>query len=409
MKFSDVSLPEIYQTSADFRFFCKWFETALSQIHYNTEHVPNLYDPLKCPSELLWMLADTMGFKYDDRLPPAYNRLVLLYFMSMIRNRGSKDGVTLAAEVNLAQFNILDYAAEDEILNNRLDDTSIPVNSVYVTPHVADGYIDVVYFSSQNPIDACIEYVRPLGMYLFSTPGVRFDSRTKVSIDARLTNISDAYNTRTSSIMSNWITHVGHYTRNDFAKMQKVEYNNDPVPRPDNTDVIHYGAITGSWQGNLEATEDRNEEYIYYRNSKYEGEASTAINPGLRALSSLQLCNNEHIMRSLRVPIFGLGYTPNEDESYVIGDNDDIPDESFDWARNWNLRYDKVLEFSESDEVHTVGMGTPPNENYGTPTAPRPAVNPIMMQVGDAISLNSANTQFSKVQDDGTIVIDTPT
>lgn len=409
MKFSDVSLPEIYLTSADFRFFCKWFEAALSQIHYNTEHVPDLYDPLKCPSALLWMLADTIGFKYDDRLPPAYNRLVLLYFMSMIRNRGSKDGVTLAAEVNLAQFNILDYAEEDEILNNRLEDTSIPVNSVYVTPHVADGYIDVVYFSSRNPVDACIEYVRPVGMYLFSDAGVRFDSRTKVSIDARLTNISDATNSRTSSILSSWITHVGHYTRNDFAKMQKVTYNDEPVTTPANNDFIHYSNASGTWQGNLQSDEPRNQEYVYYRNSKYEGEPNMFIDPGLRALSSLQLCNNEHIIDSLRVPIFGIGYTPNEDESYTIDDDATIPDESTDWTRNWNLRYDKVLEFSKGDAVHTVGMGTPPNENYGTPTAPRPAVNPIMMQIGDAISLDSTNTQFTKVDDEGNITIDTPT
>ena len=409
MKFSDVSLPEIYKSSADFRFFLKWFEAALSQIHYNTEHVPDLYDPLKCPSALLWMLADTIGFKYDDRLPVAYNRLVLLYFMSMIRNRGSRDGVTLAAEVNLAQFNIQDYADENEILSNRLEDTSIPVNSVYVTPHVADGYIDVVYFSSRVPVDACIEYVRPVGMYMFNDAGVRFDSRTKVSIDARLTNIQDATNSRTRSILSSWITHVGHYTRNDFAKMQKVTYTDTPVHNPVGNDYIHYSNASGNWQGNIQSDEPRDMQYVYYRNSAHEGQPTTKIDPGLRALSSLQLCNNEHIIKSLRVPIFGLGYTPNKNESLVIADEETIPDESNDFSRNWNLRYDKTLEFNSSDDVHTVGMGTPPNENYGTPTAPRPAVNPIMMQIGDAISLDSTNTQFSKVQDDGTITIDTPT
>ena len=85
MKISDVAVPQVYkEESADFRFFLKWFETALTKVHYDTENLPDIYDPLKCPDWLLWMLADTMGYKYDDRLPTSFNRLVLVYFMSMI-------------------------------------------------------------------------------------------------------------------------------------------------------------------------------------------------------------------------------------------------------------------------------------------------------------------------------------
>ena len=226
MKFSDISVPEVYKSSSDFRFFLKWFEAALTKYKYEHENFLDLYDPLRCPDNLLWCLADTMGFKYDDRLPVAYNRLVLLYFMSMIRLKGSKDGVTLAAELNLAQFRILEKAVTGyfesdegrepewidpkEILGSRLEDTSIPVNSAYVTPHVKDGYIEVVYFSSKKPTDACLEYVRPLGMYMFEFSGVRYDSRTKISIDARLTNSEDSY-------LSIGATHVGHYKREDYA------------------------------------------------------------------------------------------------------------------------------------------------------------------------------------------------
>lgn len=173
MDIKNISLPEIYKESSDFRFFCKWFEASLERIKYDTENFFDLYDPLRCPESLLWLLADTMGYKFDDRenLPTAFNRLVLLYFMSMVYNRGSKDGVTLAAEVNLTQFSICQKAYSytdidgkriegNPILENRLEDTSIPVNSVYVTSHTPEGFIDVVYFSKEVPQDACIEYVR---------------------------------------------------------------------------------------------------------------------------------------------------------------------------------------------------------------------------------------------------------
>lgn len=217
MKISDIAVPEIYRSSSDFRFFLKWFELAMERVKHDTENIVDLYDPLRCPEQLLWMLGDTVGYKYDSRLPASFNRLVLLYFMSMIRHKGSKDGVTLAAEVNLAQFNLLDYGKQSDILHNRLEDTSIPVNSVYVTPHTDEGYIEVVYFSENKPIDACLEYVRPLGMYLFDYAGVRYDGRTKVSVDARLTN-SNELNTSVGP------TRVGHYRREDYARMQKTKH-----------------------------------------------------------------------------------------------------------------------------------------------------------------------------------------
>lgn len=377
MNLESIALPEVYKESSDFRLFIRWFATALSKVQYDTENLPDLYDALRCPDNLLWMLADTIGFKYDDRLPTAYNRLVLLYFMSMIRNRGSKDGVTLAAEVNLAQFNILDYGAENEILYNRLEDTSIPVNAAYVTPHTDMGYIDVVYFSTRNPIDACIEYVRPLGMYLFATPGVRFDARTKISVDPRLSS-EDTMHIKAVT------TRVGHYTRKDYASLQKMENESEQV---------------------INSADTR--EKAWYRNSEYEQEKT--VDAGYRALSSLQLCNNEHIVKALLrpddpsselPPIFGLGYTPTEVEPFA----DQLPLKPEDDApRTWNLRYDKGRDIKNADG--TMDVRTIDDDRTSSVTTPRPCVNPIMYTVGDAISKNEYNTEYILVDLQGIPII----
>lgn len=381
MQIEDISLPEIYKSSSDFRFFLKWFTTMLDKLRYDTVNLSDIYDPLRCPSWLLWMLADTMGFKYDDRLPTAYNRLVLVYFMSMIRYRGSKDGVTLAAQVNLAQFNILDYGQENSILYNRLEDTSVPVNAVYVTPHTPEGYIDVVYFTDKKPIDACIEYVRPLGMYMFQSSGVRMDARSKVIIDGRLTNTNDMN-------ISIGPTHVGHYSRADYASMQQ-----------------HRETAAG---------QSHTRENVWYRNSDYEGKytpnkSADWIDPGFRSLYSLQLCNNEHIVNSLlpdelyddKHKIFGLGYQPQVGveieypDGYILPDMEEIPNEYVSADQGpidgnnhlrhpnaYNLRYDKerenAIDGSEEHDVYTV--------DGGTTTAPEPAVNLIMSNVGDMMA-----------------------
>lgn len=368
MDVRDISVPEIYKSSSDFRFFIELIAQALTEVQYNTENLVDCYDPLRCKSELLWMLAETMGYKLDDRLPTAFNRLVLMYFMSLIRNKGSKDGVTLAAEVNLAQFNILEYGKENDILYDRLEDTSIPVNSVYVTPHPDEGYIDVVYFSTDVPVDSCLEYVRPLGMYMFQSAGVRVDSRSKISVDARLTD----QNNVGASIGA---THVGHYRRDDYARMQKMFRDDETTHTLNNRDT---------------------RSKVFYRNSDVEGAPSDKVDPGYRALYSLQLCNNQHIVKStLKDPIFSLGYGPQDvtttyDSGYLK--KKDEP--------NWNLRLDRTLERSITPDVYV-------NEDDRTSSRikPRPTVNPIMGKMGDAISMNPDNTVYTGVNDEGEIVL----
>lgn len=367
MDLQSVSVPEIYLSSADFKFFRDWFVNSLTKVHYDTEHFFDLYDPLKCPAELIWMLADTMGFKYDDRLPAAYNRLVLLYFMSMIRNRGSRDGVALAAEVNLAQFNVLSYGEQKDILYNRLEDTSIPVNSVYVQGHTAEGYIEIVYFSEEVPVDACIEYVRPVGMYCTQCAGVQYNGKTRVSVDARLTDLNDLG-------ISIGPTHVGHYSRADYASLQKQQPTSNQV----------------------DATDTRRP--VYYRNSVYETahpDDRPNIDPGLRALYSLQLCNNEHIVQSLLPSIFGIGYNPNEEgmqyrSDYVLPDFEP-------GVKPYNLRYDRTRETGITADVWTV--------DSGTPLDPVPKVNPPMFQVGESIPMDDSNEHYTYYDGNGDIQV----
>lgn len=458
MQISEVPVPEVYEReSADFRFFLKWFETALTQLQYDTTNFFDLFDPLRCPEHLLWMLADTMGFKRDDRLPTAFNRLVLLYFMSMIRNRGSKTGITLAAEVNLAQFNILKYAEEKEILANRLEDTNIPVNAVYVAPNVEMGYIELVYFADKLPIDACIEYVRPLGMYLFPYAGVRMDARTKISVDARLTDIREYDRPGYENVSGGpdintgyrrgGPTRVGHYHPEDYAMMQKTEpetrwrYNKEALT-PEQVYVkanAERAEEAAEWAKQLEGIDTSKmtkRQLAWYRNSKGEIEG-VSQDAGYRAMESLQLTNNQHIVESLIEPIFSIGHGYGEEhdertleihylESYLNPLYRDQP--------LFNLRYNRELE--ESLREASLGIQNPKNNPNGTTKAdtyqypqtlgpdiytidpertpvgalgtidvgPAPKVNPAMYQIKDAMNMDDGeNKIFTKVDEQGRV------
>lgn len=342
MQIKDIPVPDVYLESSDFRFFLRWFDYALTKIQYDTTNLLDLYDPLRCPKNLLWMLGDTMGYKYDDRaeLCAAFNRFVMLYFMSMIRYKGSRTGITLAAEVNLKQKDINAYGEEHSINYDRLEDTSIPANSVYVESNIEDGYIDVVYFTDKKPVDTCIEYVRPLGMYCFQHAGVRIDSETKISVDARLANATDIMGTIGP-------TRVGHYSRNDYARLQKMTN--------ESRQEINWGdkrALT--WESSSTA------------------ETEPTVNAGYRALSSLQMSNNEHIVKSLfSKPIFDLGFGPTVDTYEDI----DVTDPKY------NLRYNK----SNDDELKQPAVYTLDPNRESTLLDPKPKVNGIMTKVGDCI------------------------
>lgn len=425
MTFSEIPVPEVYRESADFRFFLKWIELCLTDIQYKTDNLIDLLDPQRCPTNLLWMLGDTCGYKYDERASVAFNRLVIMHFAKLIRYRGSKVGMTLAAELNLDQFHLDERAKENEALADRLEDTSIPVNSVYVSQDVDLGYIDIVYFSENVPKDICIEYVRPLGMYCFKHAGVAVNARTKVSVDARLTNLNDG-NLRPGPAF------IGHYRRSDYASLQQgyiSEYTDE------------HGDVR---RREFNPTTERYP--VYNRNSKYEQTPTTGmIDPGFRSLYSLQLCNNEHIVKallpSMEAPekIFSLGYGPQdayikykanlvnrqrdnvqtEDNVNILATRSGrisqmnmeegeqyLPEIETVYppnylknmeGRNYNLRIDREYEESLTPRVYTV-------ESADAVSSPRPAVNPPMAVMGDAISLNSMNRTYTQYDpESGTI------
>lgn len=369
MNIKDIPVPEIYNSSADFRFFIRWFDYALTKTQYDTSNMMDLYDPLRCPKNLLWLLGDTMGYQYDDRLCAAFNRFAMLFFMSLIKYKGSKTGVTLAAEVNLKQKDINAYGEENNINYDRLEDTSIPVNSVFVDSNVEEGYIDVVYFTDEKPVDSCIEYVRPLGMYCFQHAGVRIDSTTRISVDARLANASD-------SLGSVGATRVGHYSRNDYARLQHMKDED-------------------SQQNNLNDTRAK----AWKRSSTAETEPT--MNAGYRALSSLQLANNDHIVKSLfSKPIFSLGYGPTVDTMEDADVNDP----------RYNLRYNRTVDiYSQAPTTDSayLPVDTLDVNRESTPTDPKPKINGIMTAMGQRIMPSPTPVSTPILTEDGENILST--
>ena len=101
----------------------------------------------------------------------------------------------------------------------------------------------------------------------------------------------------------------------------------------------------------------------------------------------MQLSNNEHIVKALLPTvdkIFDIGYGPQDVETVYPDDYIKHLEEPM-----YNLRLNRQLEESLSPQVSTVDSAT-------DILNPKPAVNPPMACIGDAISLNPENSKYIK-------------
>jgi hypothetical protein len=135
------------------------------------------------------------------------------------------------------------------------------------------------------------------------------------------------------------------------------------------------------------------------------------IHPGYRALYSLQLCNNEQIMKALIDPVFSLGYGPQEvgvtyPDNYMKEPGQPLRDDWYNYTSQnvysdkpiWNLRFDKEAEEALGTDIYTLD-----DDRTESIVKPRPAVNPIMSELGDAMAMNDQNTVYTK-NENGKIV-----
>jgi hypothetical protein len=311
--------PEIYwKESEEFRVFLSAIDQAFDETFDKTERITDCLDPLQVQENLISKLAHRMGFVYDWRFQPQFNRLVLHHFPSMIYNRGSITGVSIGALTNLASLcldeldatsdrefqyfadnyrnaydrgvaiinqdtgysahngidreadpkltvdsNAVNFEAEIRaraITEDRLDDTSLPNNAVAISVNTdafmidergrvrlernEPYFINVIYFSETVPVDACLEYVRPMGMYLFQHAGVKLSAQNRVLLHPTL---GDQFNNHQPVQVDVWGRRllgsgsqrinpnerfspsiyggVGDYNRTDFATIQQYAAN----------------------------------------------------------------------------------------------------------------------------------------------------------------------------------------
>lgn len=151
-------LPSVLRQSRDMQTFCKLFDLIINHFKTNTDYWVSLIDFDECPDNLLPLLASYVGYKYDYTESYDTNRLIIKHYPEMIRNRGSKIGMSLATALSVNALGTIDKVEA--------------LNMFHIDTIQSEGKIKIyIYFPvSLSKVRDLLEVVRPAGCQLELVP-----------------------------------------------------------------------------------------------------------------------------------------------------------------------------------------------------------------------------------------------
>lgn len=148
---SKKMIPHVLRQSRDMQAICKVLDLLINNFKTNTDYWTSLIDFDTCPDHLLPLLASYVGYKYDYTESYDTNRLIIKHYPEMIKNRGSKIGMSLATALSvnaLGEIDKVEALAMFRLSYQKSD------NKIYI----------YIYFPSNlSKIRDLIEVVRPAG------------------------------------------------------------------------------------------------------------------------------------------------------------------------------------------------------------------------------------------------------
>lgn len=216
-------VPHAYARSRDYQVILKILDLLICACKSDIDNFVNILNPMKCKSNILPLLASYVGYKYDNKESVNTNRLIIKYYPSLIRNRGSETGIKLATALSV---------------NAVGDKDDIEMLSMFHIDYVEkEGKINIyIYYPNYlSKIRDLIEVVRPAGVRCELIPAEPIESVERI-------NIMDIMSSVTYNYSDGYIKSLGKY---------KVEMDNDK----NITNVDEDGMITYISEGKTIATE----------------------------------------------------------------------------------------------------------------------------------------------------------
>lgn len=163
---SKTMIPQVYSKERDIQVFNKLLDIILTSCKYSIDNIGDLYDALRCPAELLPLLAYNLNYKYNYADTVTSNRRIIDAFVTLERNRGSERGLRMATALSLTSLDIsVDNAEIQEPLGLSGDIIDI-LSNITVYYNYEEARIEISYPNTYQLVRYIMDYVRPVGMTL---------------------------------------------------------------------------------------------------------------------------------------------------------------------------------------------------------------------------------------------------
>ena len=167
---SKYNVPYIYRNSRDYQSILKLLDLLLTAIKEGIDDMLQIFDPMKCPEQLLPLLASLVGYQYDIKETVQANRIIIDNYQQIIHNRGSEIGIKTAAALS---FNAEER--DEEVENASMFDVEYSRKEGKIV-------IYVYYPNYLQKIRDLLERARPAGVPLVIVPAHEIQTVDKVEI-----------------------------------------------------------------------------------------------------------------------------------------------------------------------------------------------------------------------------------
>lgn len=170
-------VPVHYGNSRDFQVFLKLVDLIANATDADTKHFMSLISPMLCKARMLPLLSNYVGYTYDYAETVKLNRLITKNWATLLRNRGSLTGFSMALALALSQVEVSELSSALDLFNvdfsSEVNKYGQQIDTVQIYLHYK-GYVSKMY--------DLLEAVRPAGVKIDITPSVPITATETVSL-----------------------------------------------------------------------------------------------------------------------------------------------------------------------------------------------------------------------------------
>lgn len=239
-------IPDVYGRERDMRALTLLLDIVLTSFKHDVDNLGCIYDANYCPEAFLPFLAKTFNYEYNDLDTVTSNRKIIDIFTTLEKHRGSDIGLRMATALSLTA---LDMSQTNLELANVNTDyitalTDVEIQYCYDSSDNDDGYENTIIIDYPNTytlVRYLLDYVRPVGMYIYLRSIEKFKSVNAMAILAQVDAQSIEYMVKQRSGVGKAVVNFSSPVDDDYIVNKELQYKSmyESAETPDEKSSIY--------------------------------------------------------------------------------------------------------------------------------------------------------------------------